>query len=211
MRTAVRGVRSAGLCTTVHPTASAGAIFHADSVSGKFHGVTTATTPTGSRVMSARSSPIGEISSSSLSAISAYHRYVLMRARSSMPHASAIGLPISTLSIVASSVRCSSIRATQASMSSLRCLGAMRGHGPSSNARRAADTACSSSSAPAYGTVVTTEPSRGVMRSTRFSSRPACGLPSMIMAVGHVSESAYVPHSAAVLVGNIGGVVMRTP
>ena len=47
---------SEGLITRVHPTANAGAIFHAVSVSGKFHGVTTPTTPTGSQVISASAS-----------------------------------------------------------------------------------------------------------------------------------------------------------
>ena len=44
---AVRGVVSAGLRTTVLPHASAGAIFQASMSSGKFHGITCPTTPTG--------------------------------------------------------------------------------------------------------------------------------------------------------------------
>ena len=46
---AVSGVSSAGLRTTVFPAASAGAIFHDAMFSGKFHGVISATTPSGSR------------------------------------------------------------------------------------------------------------------------------------------------------------------
>ena len=46
---AVSGVSSAGLSTTVLPAASAGASFHAAIVSGKFHGVISPTTPSGSR------------------------------------------------------------------------------------------------------------------------------------------------------------------
>ena len=46
---AVSGVSSAGLRTTVLPAASAGASFHEAIVSGKFHGVISATTPSGSR------------------------------------------------------------------------------------------------------------------------------------------------------------------
>src|SRR5882672_1510375 len=42
-------VLDAGLMTTVLPHASAGAIFHTASMSGKFHGVIAPTTPTGSR------------------------------------------------------------------------------------------------------------------------------------------------------------------
>ena len=46
---AVSGVSSAGLSTTVLPAASAGPSFHAAIVSGKFHGTISATTPSGSR------------------------------------------------------------------------------------------------------------------------------------------------------------------
>ncbi len=42
---AVYGLHSAGLCTTVQPAASAGAIFHVDSMNGVFHGVITPTGP----------------------------------------------------------------------------------------------------------------------------------------------------------------------
>ena len=47
---ALPGTRSAGLKTTVLPNASAGAIFQAGMAIGKFQGVMTLTTPTGSRV-----------------------------------------------------------------------------------------------------------------------------------------------------------------
>jgi hypothetical protein len=47
-RSAVIGVCSAALSTTVQPAASAGAIFHAAISSGKFHGMIWPTTPTGS-------------------------------------------------------------------------------------------------------------------------------------------------------------------
>ena len=46
-RMAVSGVNSAGFNTTVHPAASAGAIFQASISSGKFHGMTCPTTPAG--------------------------------------------------------------------------------------------------------------------------------------------------------------------
>ena len=46
---AVIGDCSAGLATTVHPKARAGATFHVSSMSGKFHGEIEATTPSGSR------------------------------------------------------------------------------------------------------------------------------------------------------------------
>jgi hypothetical protein len=47
-RSAVSGVCSAGLSTTVLPAASAGAKPHAATGIGKFHGTITATTPSGS-------------------------------------------------------------------------------------------------------------------------------------------------------------------
>ena len=43
------GVSSAGFSTTVLPAASAGATFHEAIVSGKFQGVISPTTPSGSR------------------------------------------------------------------------------------------------------------------------------------------------------------------
>ena len=43
------GVISAGFITMVLPAASAGAIFQLVNISGKFHGTTWPTTPTGSR------------------------------------------------------------------------------------------------------------------------------------------------------------------
>ncbi len=49
MRIAVIGVCSAGLTITVQPAASAGAVFQATIGIGKFHGMTWAQTPTGSR------------------------------------------------------------------------------------------------------------------------------------------------------------------
>ena len=48
MASAVSGVSAAGLSATVHPAASAGAILRVAMAAGKFHGVTSAATPTGS-------------------------------------------------------------------------------------------------------------------------------------------------------------------
>ena len=48
-RSADSGVCSAGFSTIVQPAASAGAIFHAAIISGKFQGMIWPTTPTGSR------------------------------------------------------------------------------------------------------------------------------------------------------------------
>ncbi len=48
-RSAVSGVSEAGLSTTVHPAASAGATFQEARFRGKFQGTMAPTTPTGSR------------------------------------------------------------------------------------------------------------------------------------------------------------------
>ena len=50
-RSDVRGASLDGLCITVFPHASAGAIFHEEMTAGKFHGVITPTTPTASRTV----------------------------------------------------------------------------------------------------------------------------------------------------------------
>ena len=49
IRSAVSGVSSAGLWTTVLPATRAGAILVVDRISGKLNGVIAATTPIGSR------------------------------------------------------------------------------------------------------------------------------------------------------------------
>jgi hypothetical protein len=48
---AVSGASSAGLCTTVQPAASAGAIFQVESMNGVFQGVMMPTGPIGTRVV----------------------------------------------------------------------------------------------------------------------------------------------------------------
>src|SRR5436190_10962774 len=54
MRVAVPGVIVAGLKTTALPATSAGAIFQTGIATGKFHGVTTATTPKGCLIVYAK-------------------------------------------------------------------------------------------------------------------------------------------------------------
>ncbi len=61
-RSAVSGVSSAGFNTTVLPAASAGAIFQQAIASGKFHGVISPTTPSGSRTVKARPPATGIVS-----------------------------------------------------------------------------------------------------------------------------------------------------
>ena len=62
-RIEVSTANSEGLSTTVQPVARAGATFWAKSIIGAFHGMTAATTPTGSRKLSTwTSAPVGEAS-----------------------------------------------------------------------------------------------------------------------------------------------------
>ncbi len=56
---AVSGVSVAGLRTTVQPAASAGPILRVAIAAGKFHGVMSTETPTGSWVTRIRLSPPG--------------------------------------------------------------------------------------------------------------------------------------------------------
>src|SRR5512135_3357514 len=73
MRIAVSGDFSDGLRMNELPAASAGPIFHAAMISGKFHGTMAATTPIGSRVINASAScDVGATSSYTLSTASAY-------------------------------------------------------------------------------------------------------------------------------------------
>ena len=66
-RSAVRGVSSAGFSTTVLPAASAGASFQEAIVRGKFQGVISPTTPTGSRTVNACPPATGIVSPNSRS------------------------------------------------------------------------------------------------------------------------------------------------
>ena len=68
---AVSGVSSAGLSTTVLPAASAGATFQAAIVSGKFQGTMSATTPRGSRNVIAIPPATGMVSPSARSGAAA--------------------------------------------------------------------------------------------------------------------------------------------
>ena len=66
-RSAVSGVSSAGLSTTVLPAASAGPSFQEAIASGKFHGTISPTTPSGSRTVNACPPATGIVSPSSRS------------------------------------------------------------------------------------------------------------------------------------------------
>ena len=86
------GDHSAGLCTTVQPAASAGAIFQVDSMNGVFHGVMTPTGPIGTRVETFQCSSLGVLRPSRASAhLSAKKRKFSARADRGLGH-EAVGL-----------------------------------------------------------------------------------------------------------------------
>ena len=65
--TAVSGVSAAGFSTTVLPAASAGPSFQEAIASGKFHGVISPTTPSGSRKVTSTPPATGMLEPSSRS------------------------------------------------------------------------------------------------------------------------------------------------
>ena len=90
---AVRGVCDAGFTIAVLPHASAGAIFHDAITAGKFHGVISTQTPTGSRsVTSIPGGMIGIVSPKILLAAPPQYSKTLAT-RSISPRAALMGLP----------------------------------------------------------------------------------------------------------------------
>ena len=97
----VRGVKGDGLRTRVLPASRAGAIFQKARMSGKFHGVMAATTPTGRRTTSTRASASSWMTWGGVSRLAKYW-HQMAAAKTSML-ASASGLPCSAVRIGASS------------------------------------------------------------------------------------------------------------
>ena len=148
------------------PAASAGPIFQAAMISGKFHGTIAATTPTGSRVISASAScEVGATSSYTLSIASAYQAMQRAVEGMSTDRLSPIGLPMSIVSSRASSSLCFRISSAKRCSTRLRSRGGWRHHTPLSNARRAAATARSASARSAEATRAITRPSIGLTQS----------------------------------------------
>ena len=180
----VAGVSGAGLTTTVHPAASAIEIFQAAICSGKFHGITAATTPTGSWrrrfVLGAgtvlNGSTSGASSTGASSAIARNHRIEL-------PTSTALALatvePASRVSQSASSAaRSRSSWATHPSTAARSCAD-LPDQRPSSKAARAAATARSTSSGPPSATVAMTSPVEGSTLSNSAPEAASQNSPSM--------------------------------
>src|SRR3989449_1581796 len=161
---AVSGVADAGLRTTVHPAARAGAILRVTIVAGKFHGVTAATGPTGWRNTQYRFPGWGE----------GIHSPVIRRASSANQpkypsenwtsfFASSNGLPFSSVTSRARSSRRTSMSSWIRRRNRPRSLGASTDH--SRKAACAAATARSTSGTAPLVTRAMTERSAGLMTS----------------------------------------------
>src|SRR5579871_6493250 len=123
---AVTGDHSAGLCTTVQPAASAGAIFHVESMNGVFHGVITPTGPIGTRVEMFQCSSLGVLRPSRASVhlsakkrkFSAARMAAFAMKRCACPVSMHSSTAISSArSSIASATRCRSFRRIDADMS----------------------------------------------------------------------------------------------
>src|SRR5205807_8307532 len=111
MRTAVPGVNVAGLKTTVLPATNAGAIFQTGMATGKFQGVTHATTPSGCLIVYAKLAGNSDsIVSPFMRRDSPAHNTATLIDLCSSPRDSEMVLPSSCVRIRASSSLLSSIK-----------------------------------------------------------------------------------------------------
>ena len=165
------GDHSAGFSTTVHPAASAGAVFQVESMNGAFHGVITTAGPLGIRTTRLRVPFDSHIRSSCATARSAYARKfraprAITRARSERR-----SIAMSAHSTAASRSTFASIRSARR----WRC--AARPSGPSpaqpGNASVAAATARSASRSPPRATSAIGSASIGDEVDERLGARDA--------------------------------------
>src|SRR6476660_7215307 len=175
---AVTGDHSAGLCTTVQPAASAGAIFQVESMNGVFHGVITPTGPIGTRVDTFQCSSLGILRPSRASAhlsakkrkFSAARIAALAMKRWAWPVSMHSSTAISSArSSIASATRCSSFFRMAAGMSRQDL-----------KASEAAVAARSMSSALPRATEANTVPSTGDFVSKVCPETEGTALPSIM-------------------------------
>ena len=151
---ALNGVCPAGLSTTGHPAAIAGATLCTTRLSGKLNGLIAPTTPIGTRIVKPTlPTPLGMASSGTTSPAivraSAAENWIVPTARSASTRAVLIGLAASSAMILAKSSRRSVRRRAAVSSTSARC---HVGSGPPASAAFAERTARSTSSGPHTGT-----------------------------------------------------------
>ncbi|MEY9382553.1 hypothetical protein ABIF93_000810 [Bradyrhizobium japonicum] len=175
---AVTGDHSAGLCTTVQPAASAGAIFQVESMNGVFHGVITPTGPIGTRVETFQCSSLGVFWPSRASAHLSAKKRKFSAARIAALAMKRWAWPVSMHSSTAMSSALSSIA------SATRCSSFFRIAGPMSRqdlkARAAEVAAASMSSALPRATLASVAPSTGDFVSKVSPEIEATVLPSIM-------------------------------
>ena len=172
---AVYGDHSAGLCTTVHPAASAGAIFQVDSMKGVFHGVMTPTGPIGWRIEKFRCSSAGSACPSLAPGAMSPKKRKFAAPRIAALLMNRNAWPESTLSTRAMSRACASIASATLCIIFLRSLPDRSRQFP--KAASAALQAASMSSAFPAAIFPMTLLSTGVRFSNVFPERPPSCLP----------------------------------
>src|SRR3954453_15546974 len=158
-KSAVTGDHSAGLCTTVQPAASAGAIFQVESMNGVFHGVITPTGPIGTRVDTFQCSWLGMFRPSRASTHLSAKKRKFSAARIAAFAMKRWACPVSIHSSTAMSSARSSIASATRCSSFLRMVAGISRQPLNANA--AAGAARSISSTPPRATLASTAPSTG--------------------------------------------------
>src|SRR6185437_12437597 len=177
-RSAVTGDHSAGLCTTVQPAASAGAIFQVESMNGVFHGVITPTGPIGTRVEIFQCSSLGVLRPSRASPHLSAKKRKFSAARIAALAMKRCACPVSMHSSTAISSARSSIASATRCSSFLRIAAGMSRQGLKASA--AAVAARSISSALPRATDASTLPSTGEVVSNVWPETDGTILPSMM-------------------------------
>src|ERR1700761_3935061 len=177
-RSAVTGDHSAGLCTTVQPAASAGAIFQVESMNGVFHGVITPTGPIGTRVEMFQCSSLGVLRPSRASAHLSAKKRKFSAARIAALAMKRCAWPVSMHSSTAISSSRSSIASATRCSSFLRMVAGMSRQ--DLKASDAAVTARSISSALPRATDASTAPSTGEVVSNVWPDIDGTTFPSMM-------------------------------
>ena len=163
MRRTVSEASSAGFMTTVQPVASTPPSTHHWLIKGPFHGMMPPTTPTGAlivMVVKLPGSEFGMVSPRQFWVWVLKNRIVCIR-RSFMASVRDSGAPMSLVSSRASSSQFLSTRSAILFISTWRCMGVKRRHGPL-KAARAAATAASTSALPPRASLASTLPVAGL-------------------------------------------------
>ncbi len=158
-------VDGAGTQTTVFPAASAGANSSAPIVYGQFHGLTTPTTPSGTRptrILRPAETDSGSVPARRFASSPAILKYSASSSTSSNASATS-GLPWSSVSARASSSRRAAIAAMTCSHHPARSNADAPAH--AGQAAAAARTASSTSAGPATATVANVSPDDGLVAS----------------------------------------------